>query len=1234
MKVKGKLGGVLVGGALVLLLLVQGVVQSQEGPADDAAAAGQVECLVRLQTADVVLRPGVYETGEHRYAVLRLSRNLRRAEIDSLAAAGVRLLTYLGDGAFIAGVDSGALSASVCQRYGIEAAAPWRAENKATPTLRQGAAPDWALAEGGRLKLVVAFFADVGPSQIDAILARHATSYTVESPPRYWAVEIEPARLPALLAEQGVYTVEPGPMPFQPLLDESRALIHVDEVQQANIVADPPSIEYSGLTGKGIMLQVSEGVWDGHPDFLDADGQTRVYNPSPASGSAHGTSVAGIMAGSGVHSASLEGTPFYAEIGHWRGMAPEASLYEGEYWGDEPLIDASNHSWVMDYGDYGWRSGAVDQQIHGDSGAARQWPQIWAAGNQGHQAQYDDEEGYYSIYAPAKNSIAVGSVNANDGSLSGYVSSLGPTFDGRIKPDVMAPGSKNHLPRGFNLDQDRLQVWFDYIRIYNQRTGSLDAAWEFNQNGNPEGWFQSNVNQLYNVTVTGGVLGLRVGFQPSTMAWGEKDPVNVQSDPSQVVTIRYKMRAPGGSMAAALRFVWGWSDGPAYGFGNIYFPYMADDRWHVTTLQVGQWGQDRDGLLGQWKGQIFLLGMQFAPYWPGIVSPAVIGGGPENPESIVSAGEYHTCALRPCGQAECWGAMVPANDHGQAADQPGPFRQVGAGALHSCGLRPDGSVQCWGANGYGQAEDQIGPFTQISVGGVHNCGLRPDGSVDCWGQEDLGMADDQPGPFTQISAGWQHTCGLTPAGAIDCWGLNAYGEAADKAGPFVQVSAGWGHTCGLRPDGSAECWGQNDDGQAESQTGPFTQISAGGRHTCGLKADGSVDCWGFNSEGQAEDQSGPFTQISAGGTWLAGATRWGHTCGLTDSNNVVCWGSNGDGQAEDQPGPFGPLRYAYRSTQGTSEAAPAVTGGVALILQQFRDGLGLDIKEDPPLPSTIKALLIQTAADLVHTLADPRDVENPDTGAPVLYFEGPDFATGYGLVNIQAAVDLVGAGPGPGSASRLIHEGGLDADGQDVYELWWTSEDIARLGDELKFTLAWDDAAASSTTPETQPKLVNDLDLTVIDPHGSTHLPWTLDPLPVADCGGAGPGCGDPDPIAPEDVLPAYRGADHRNNVEMVQVSGLIPGRWLVVVDAYDVPMPMQSYSLVGNQPTQLESPTLRRYYLPLVLRNWNSHSVGMVYVPAGEFLMGSTNDHPEAQSDEKPHYAVYPDGTASTKRK
>lgn len=277
-----------------------------------------------------------------------------------------------------------------------------------------------------------------------------------------------------------------------------------------------------------------------------------------------------------------------------------------------------------------------------------------------------------------------------------------------------------------------------------------------------------------------------------------------------------------------------------------------------------------------------------------------------DPEGFISGGEYHTCGLRPNGAVDCWGANVPANNHGQAADQSGPFVQVSTGATHSCGLKPNGSVDCWGSNAYGQAEDQVGPFTQLSVGVDHNCGLTVGGAIYCWGRNQFGETAGQTGPFTQVGAGLRNTCGLRPNGSVTCWGLNPI----QLDGPFTQLSVGGGHACGLQPNGGVHCWGLNSNGQAEDQAGPFVQISAGGQHSCGLKTNGDIACWGRNNAGQGTSQTGPFTQVSAGGSWLTSGSD--HACGVRANGSVYCWGNNADGQTAAPAGAFGPLGPSIR----------------------------------------------------------------------------------------------------------------------------------------------------------------------------------------------------------------------------------------------------------------------------------------------------------------------------------
>jgi len=68
---------------------------------------------------------------------------------------------------------------------------------------------------------------------------------------------------------------------------------------------------------------------------------------------------------------------------------------------------------------------------------------------------------------------------------------------------------------------------------------------------------------------------------------------------------------------------------------------------------------------------------------------------------LVSAGRYHTCIVRTQGATAvtCWGANL---DDQLGRYVLGPYTQVSAGDAHTCALRPDGAILCWGRNAAGQ----------------------------------------------------------------------------------------------------------------------------------------------------------------------------------------------------------------------------------------------------------------------------------------------------------------------------------------------------------------------------------------------------------------------------------------------------------------------------------------------------------------------------------------------------
>lgn len=207
---------------------------------------------------------------------------------------------------------------------------------------------------------------------------------------------------------------------------------------------------------------------------------------------------------------------------------------------------------------------------------------------------------------------------------------------------------------------------------------------------------------------------------------------------------------------------------------------------------------------------------------------------------------------------------------------------------------------------------------------------------------------------------------------------------------------------------------------------------------------------------------------------------------------------------------------ASTSKNGTSQATPAAAGMAALILQDAAR------RNLPMTPAMMKALMIQTARDVAGT------------GQATA---GPDYATGWGIVDAQAAVNLLRQGG--------IQEGTLNATGIPSA---WTAELFVPPGlGELKVTLAWTDPAG---TPGGQ-ILINNLDLRLIAPDATVVTPWILNP--------ATPG------------VAAVRngGNDSVNNVEQVSVLTPMPGTWTVRVsaDAGNLPQAPQTFAVAGILP-------------------------------------------------------------------
>ncbi|MEM2870397.1 MAG: S8 family serine peptidase [Thermoplasmata archaeon] len=212
---------------------------------------------------------------------------------------------------------------------------------------------------------------------------------------------------------------------------------------------NPGTGKFEGYAGAGFVAAVADTGVDGtHPAF---DGKKVAYYAYGYSNwvdyYGHGTHTAGSVLGNGAYRPGQTGT-----VGRYAGMAPLAGLVgqlafspQTSYYylcRDATASGAvvSSNSWGGgSWGSYDSSCESYDYLVR-DSDLSLPGNQsisvFFSAGNEG-----DYGAGTVDPPSTAKNVVSVGATdNSNGNSVAGF-SSRGPCDDGRIKPDIVAPGA-------------------------------------------------------------------------------------------------------------------------------------------------------------------------------------------------------------------------------------------------------------------------------------------------------------------------------------------------------------------------------------------------------------------------------------------------------------------------------------------------------------------------------------------------------------------------------------------------------------------------------------------------------------------------------------------------------------------------------------------------------------------------------------------------------------------------
>jgi len=413
----------------------------------------------RAALVDELAVPADQRGGTH--LMVQFAAPITPAQRGRLRALGVTLGAYLSDNAYFAAVDpDGADPVAVSQvepLLDVQRILPaW----KQHPVLARGDTPEWAIVpvpeemqtrpavrDVSWLAAYVLFHHEIADdAAYDAVLRHDGVVRSRLRSVNGMVIEIPLEQIGVLCAEDAVQYVEPALPQLVGLNDGVRAVTEADIVQAAPYDLDG--------TGVGVLVFDAGTARATHLDF---EGRLSVRDVSGLSD--HATHVAGTIGGAGVANALYRGMAPGVTIESY-GFETGGPLQQGFLYTDPGDIEVDYADAIGTYGvdiannsigtntayngfpctwegDYGVTSTVIDAIVAG--GLGQPFRVVWANGNERSVAACG--VGYHTTAPPAcaKNHITVGALNSNDESVT-YFTSFGPADDGRLKPDIAAPG--------------------------------------------------------------------------------------------------------------------------------------------------------------------------------------------------------------------------------------------------------------------------------------------------------------------------------------------------------------------------------------------------------------------------------------------------------------------------------------------------------------------------------------------------------------------------------------------------------------------------------------------------------------------------------------------------------------------------------------------------------------------------------------------------------------------------
>ncbi|MCD6327495.1 S8 family serine peptidase [bacterium] len=359
------------------------------------------------------------------------------------------------------------------------------------------------------------------------------------------------------------------------------------------------------------------------------------------------------------------------------------------------------------------------------------------------------------------------------------------------------------------------------------------------------------------------------------------------------------------------------------------------------------------------------------------------------------------------------------------------------------------------------------------------------------------------------------------------YSLSSYFQQSYDAGARIHSNS-WGEVLGEGPDTSYNYHSQDVDDYMWKHHDFLTFFACGNDGPAENMVGAPSTAKNCVSVGSCENFHGTLSQNNMADSSSHGPARDGRI-----KPTIVAPGQYLDSAESDHN--ISSYNCGTTAKSGTSMACPVAAASATLTRQYFMDGFYPTGMSDPadgfePSASLLKAVLINGAVDMTGSR----------TGGSI-----PAHGQGWGRLNLDEVLFF------NGDDRRLSVwdvNPGLQTGRSDEYPITIETSDL------LKVTLVWTDYPSSSAVEN---NLVNDLDLTVTAPSGTTYRGNNFN-FGLSQAGGQ---------------------PDHTNVVECVYIRNPEFGEHTIKVQGYGIPNGPQPYSLVivgaeeaGTKPPELSN--------------------------------------------------------------